>query len=168
MNLPSIAINLSSILLWGLAATVVLTIMLSASQGLGMSRMSIPYVLGTLFTASKDKAMAVGTVIHMLFGWAFALFYAAVFESWGQSNVLLGAVLGLVHGLFVCVVALPILPALHPRMAGEQRGPTPTRQLQPPGFFGLHYGRQTPMVILLAHVAYGAILGAFYRLAGGV
>jgi hypothetical protein len=53
---------------------------------------------------------------------------------------------------------------MHPRMAGETRGPTPTRQLEPPGFFALNYGRSSPVVVLLAHLAYGAILGAFYGL----
>ena len=33
------------------------------------------------------------------------------------------------------------------------------------GFLALNYGRRTPLVALLAHVIYGAILGAFYHLA---
>ena len=53
---------------------------------------------------------------------------------------------------------------MHPRMASEQHGPTPTRQLEPPGFLALNYGRRTPISLLLAHLVYGAILGAFYRL----
>jgi hypothetical protein len=52
---------------------------------------------------------------------------------------------------------------LHPRMAGEHRGPTAPRQLEPPGFMALHYGYQTPASVLVAHVVYGAILGGFYR-----
>ena len=49
-------------------------------------------------------------------------------------------------------------------MASEQHGPTPTRQLEPPGFLALNYGRRTPISVLVAHLVYGAILGAFYRL----
>jgi len=37
------------------------------------------------------------------------------------------------------------------------------RQLEPPGFLGLHYGIQTPISIVLAHVAFGAVLGGFYH-----
>jgi hypothetical protein len=55
------------------------------------------------------------------------------------------------------------LPALHPRMANEQRGPTPTRQLEPPGFLALNYGYRTPLSVVLAHVLYGAVLGLFCR-----
>ena len=36
--------------------------------------------------------------------------------------------------------------------------------LEPPGFMLLNYGRATPMVTILAHLAYGAIVGVF---AGG-
>ena len=42
--------------------------------------------------------------------------------------------------------------------------PTPTRQLEPPGFMALNYGRRTPITVILAHLVYGGILGAFYRL----
>jgi hypothetical protein len=64
-------------------------------------------------------------------------------------------------------VLMPVLPGFHPRMATEQRGPEPTRELEPPGFLALNYGRGTPLLTLLAHLVYGAIIGAFYRLAGG-
>jgi len=61
-------------------------------------------------------------------------------------------------------MALPVLPALHPRMANEQYGPTVVRQLEPPGFLGLHYGIRTPISVLAAHAIFGAILGAFYTI----
>ena len=66
------------------------------------------------------------------------------------------------QAIFVLAVALPILPALHSRMANEQYGPTVVRQLEPPGFFGLHYGIRTPISVLVAHIIFGVILGAFY------
>jgi hypothetical protein len=39
-----------------------------------------------------------------------------------------------------------------------------TRQLEPPGFLALNYGRRKPLSVLLDHLAYGGILGGFYRL----
>ena len=71
----------------------------------------------------------------------------------------------MVHGLFVLTVGMLIMPGMHPRMVSEYFGPTPNRQLQPPGFLALNYGRRTPIVALVSHLVYGAILGAFYRLA---
>jgi hypothetical protein len=70
----------------------------------------------------------------------------------------------LVHGSFLLLAVMLMLPGLHPRMASEQRGPEPTRNLEPPGFLALNYGRRTPLSVILAHLMYGAILGAFYRL----
>jgi hypothetical protein len=57
-----------------------------------------------------------------------------------------------------------VKPAMHPRMATEQEGPTPTKQLESPGFMAPNYGRRTPITVILSHIVYGAILGAFYRL----
>ncbi|MBI2824819.1 MAG: hypothetical protein HYX69_09050 [Planctomycetia bacterium] len=154
--------DLFSHLLWGFVGTVVLTAILAGSQGLGMTRMNIPYLLGTIFTPDRDRAKLVGLVIHFVNGWIFALLYIAAFHAWGTASWWLGAGMGLVHATFVLTVGMPLLPALHPRMANEQYGPTVVRQLEPPGFLAMHYGVRTPISVVLAHVAFGAILGAFY------
>jgi hypothetical protein len=39
-----------------------------------------------------------------------------------------------------------------------------TRLIEPPGFLALHYGRRTPISVVVAHVVFGLMLGAFYRL----
>jgi hypothetical protein len=36
------------------------------------------------------------------------------------------------------------------------------RQLEPPGFLALNYGFQTPVSVIIAHIVFGVILGAFY------
>lgn len=158
--------NLGSVLLWGFVATVVLTTLMSAAHALGFSRMSIPFLLGTMFTPDRARARLVGFAAHFVNGWAFALVYALAFESWGRATLGLGAGIGLVHALFVLVAAMPLMPGMHPRMASEERGPEPTRQLQPPGVFARNYGYRTPVATILAHLAYGAVLGGFYQLAG--
>ncbi len=153
-----------SIFLWGFVATLVLTGMMMASQQMGLSRMSITFVIGSIFTPSRRRAHLIGAVIHFIDGWAFAMFYGFVFESLGFSNVWLGGALGLVQGLLVLAALMPLLPSFHPRMASEQQGPSLERGIQPPGFLALHYGRRTPFVTLLAHVTYGAILGGLYKI----
>jgi hypothetical protein len=92
----------------------------------------------------------------------FAGLYFSVFRDWHHAGLGLGAALGVLHGLFVLMVGLEILAAFHPRMASRHHGPTPTRQLEPPGFLALHYGWRTPFLTLMAHAAYGAILGVSY------
>jgi hypothetical protein len=145
-----------------LLATVVLTVLMSASQGLGWTRISLPYMIGTMFSARRSWATAVGLGLHFALGIGFAVFYGLVFTEWKRAGAAIGAGLGLLHGLFVLMAGLEMLSAFHPRMASRHQGPTPTRQLEPPGFLALNYGWGTPLVTLTAHVAYGAILGAFY------
>ena len=158
MNGPSIA-------LWGFAATIVLSIMMGASQSLGYTRMSMPFLLGTMVTPNRDRAMFLGLLVHVMNGWPFALLYALAFESWHRATWWLGGGIGVVHALFVLTVGMTMMPGMHPRMVSEYFGPTPNRQLQPPGFLALNYGHRTPIATLLSHLVYGAILGAFYQLA---
>jgi hypothetical protein len=158
-------VSFGSIALWGFFATVVLTTLMEGGQGLGFSRMSLPLMLGAAFTSHRGRASVIGFVIHMVNGWLFALVYGCAFESLHRATWWLGAIFGLVQALFVLVAFMPLFPYVHPRMASETFGPNPTRQLEPPGFMALNYGRSTPVIALVAHVLYGAILGGFYTLA---
>jgi len=155
-------VSLGGAFLWGFVGTVLLTTLMSGAQGLGLTRMSIPFLLGTIVTPSRDRAMAVGTGIHLVNGWLFAFLYVAGFEALDMATWWLGVAGGLLHASFVLTVVMPLLPAFHPRMVSEYFGPTANRQVQPPGFLALHYGRATPLVTLVAHLAYGAVLGGFY------
>lgn len=151
-------------MLWGFAGTVVLTSILAGSQGIGLTRMNIPYLLGTIFTPSRDKAKFIGFFLHFANGWMFSLVYVAAFHALGKATWWWGALIGLVQAIFVLTMLMPIFPAMHPRMANEQYGPTVVRQLEPPGFLGLHYGIRTPISVVIAHVVFGAILGGFYTI----
>ena len=154
--------NLPSILLWGFAATIVLTSMSVAAASLGYTRIDLPFILGTMFTADRDRAKILGVAIHIFNGWIFAIVYALFFENLHVATWWFGALMGVVQGIFVCTVVLPLLPGVHPRMVSDFRGPEPTRLLEPPGFLATNYGRKTPIVLILAHMVYGAILGAMY------
>lgn len=154
--------NWGSWLVWGFASTVVLSIVTSVSQGLGLTRMNIPYLLGTMLTPSRDRAKIYGMALHLLIGWGLSLMYVAAFHLAHLFTWWFGAAIGLVHGAFVLAVTLPALPGIHPRMASELRGPTIVKQLEPPGFLGRNYGTRTPISVLVSHLLFGAILGLFY------
>jgi uncharacterized membrane protein YagU involved in acid resistance len=160
-------VNTASWLLWGFAATVVLTTVMAASQGLGLTRMNIPFMLGTMFTCNRDRAQPIGVVLHLLNGWIFSLVYIAAFHAWPTDwpwpQWIVGVCIGLVHALFVLAVAMPILPGMHPNMASSTAGPSARRRLEPPGFLALHYGVRTPISVVLAHLVFGLILGVLYR-----
>jgi hypothetical protein len=155
--------NILNLILWGFAATLVLTTIMSTSKYFGFTRMDLPFLLGTMFTANRNKAPWIGFIIHLLIGWFFALIYGTAFETSGLQNWWFGMTIGFVHAAFVLTVGLQIMNAIHPRMATQFQGPTPTRQLEPPGFLALNYGTGTPMITFLAHLVYGGILGLFYN-----
>jgi uncharacterized membrane protein YagU involved in acid resistance len=156
--------SLPLILLWGFAGTTILTTILRASQALGWTRMDLPLMLGLIVTKDRDRAKVYGFFMHLINGWVFSLIYAAFFETLNMVAWWIGAAIGVVHALFILVVGLPVIPGLHPRMATDARGPEPTRALEPPGFMAINYGRRTPIVTIIAHLIFGAILGIFYRL----
>jgi len=146
---------------FGFVATVLLTSIMVASQLLGLSRMDLPLMLGTIFVENPGRARVVGFFIHLVNGQIFALLYAAAFALIGRATWWIGALFGLLHGLAALMVIVPLLPGVHPRMASERTGPELHAVLEPPGPLGLNYGRQTPLFTLAAHVAYGALLGGF-------
>ena len=150
----------------GVAGTLVLTTGLRAASELKLTRMDIPFLLGTVFTDDRARAKALGYALHFGFGLLFAIGYWGIFRAIGQSGWWQGAVFGLVHGLFAgSALVNVLLPAVHPRMASPLTAADRTPLLEAPGFLMLNYGRQTPVATLITHVAYGAIVGGFISLA---
>ncbi|HEX5164763.1 MAG TPA: hypothetical protein VFV93_05150 [Thermomicrobiales bacterium] len=49
-----------SALLWGFVGTIFLTGIMASSQGAHLTRMSLPFMLGTIFTRDRDRARLVG------------------------------------------------------------------------------------------------------------
>jgi hypothetical protein len=156
-------VNWPSSLLAGFAGTLVLTTLESGAQQLHLTRMSLPYLLGAIFTPSRDRAKVIGFFTHLINGQLLALLYVAIFQSLGGSGALRGGLIGLVHSAVVLLVVVPLLPSIHPRMASLHQGPTELRQLEPPGPLGLYYGVTTPLMIVVAHLAFGAVVGALYQ-----
>jgi hypothetical protein len=155
-------VTLYGALAGGLVGTIVLTSSLRLAQELGWTRMDIPLLLGTVFTDRRGQASVLGYVIHFCNGLLFALAYYAIFRAVSQAGWLFGAVLGLVHaGLAGGALMTVLLPAIHPRMGTPWSDAEETPLLEAPGFMLMNYGRRTALWTLLAHVAYGAIVGGF-------
>lgn len=159
----SFEVDFGHAFLWSVFSTAVLTLIMGLSQGFGITRISLPYMIGSAFSSRRSIAMTSGMIAHFLIGTLFALGYTVVFDIFGVATWWFGAGLGILHSLFVLAVFMPAFPAIHPRMAGKHHGPSPTRQLEPPGFFALNYGILTPYITILAHVVYGALIGVFYE-----
>jgi hypothetical protein len=154
-----------SALTGGVIGTLVLSTMTRTASEIGLTRMDLPFLLGTTVTANRRRANAIGYVFHFLLGIAFALAYGACFLGIGRSAWWIGALLGVLHGVFVSTVLVNVLlPVVHPRMATSDTAANDVALIEPPGFLMRNYGRSTFLVVLAAHVAYGAIVGALVRL----
>jgi uncharacterized membrane protein YagU involved in acid resistance len=151
----------------GFVGTLALTTTLRAANELKLTRIDLPFLLGTALTINRSRAKALGYLLHFVFGLLFALVYYAIFVAIHQSGWWLGALFGAAHGLFATTALVnTLLPLVHPRMGSPLTGAASSPLLEAPGFLMLNYGRQTPLVTILGHIAYGTIVGGFIQLAG--
>lgn len=145
--------------LFGLIATATLTAVMTVAQLVGVTRLDLPLLLGTIATEDPDRARVAGFFMHLTIGEGFALGYAAAFAVLGRASWWIGGLFGLVHVAIALTVLVPLLAGVHPRIASNRAGPTSTAVLEPPGLLALNYGRQTPIVAIVAHLIYGMALG---------
>jgi hypothetical protein len=151
----------------GFVGTVVLTTGLRACSELHLTRMDIPFLLGSALFAERTRAKAAGYLLHFGFGLGFALLYYAVFRAIGEASWWLGALFGIAHALFAGTALVNLLlPLVHPRMATSSTAADSTPLLEPPGFMLLNYGASTPIVMVVVHLIYGAIVGEFISRSG--
>jgi hypothetical protein len=109
----------------GFVGTLVLTTGLRAGSELGLTRMDLPFLLGTAFSADRTRAKAIGYGLHFVAGQAFAAMYYAVFVAIDESSWWLGGAFGLVHGLFAGTALVNYsYPFFIPAWARRTRPPT--------------------------------------------
>jgi hypothetical protein len=146
----------------GFVGTLVLTTMLRGANELGLTRVDLPFLLGTAVTVDRARAKAVGYLLHLIAGELFAVVYFAIFSALDTDGWAIGALFGLLHGIVSATALVSVLlPVVHPRMGSTLSAANSSPLLEPPGFLMRNYGRGTVVATLVAHVAYGAIVGGF-------
>lgn len=145
----------------GFIGTVVLTTGLRAATELRLTRIDLPFLLGTAFTTDRARGRALGYALHFCFGLLFAATYYLIFQALDEASWWLGSLFGVLHALFAGTALVNILmPLVHPRMGTIFTSASSAPLLEPPGFMLLNYGGGTPIVMVLTHAIYGAIVGA--------
>lgn len=156
---------IASALAGGVIGTLAMTTIIRAATELGITRMDLPLLLGTVASDNRRTARAIGYVMHFVLGVAFAEAYGGFFAIVGHASWRLGALVGALHAIFTATVLVSeLLPVVHPRMATADTAANEITLIEPPGFLMLNYGRGTFLVTLVAHVAYGALVGLIVRL----
>jgi hypothetical protein len=156
--------NILEMILWGAVATAAMTGIMQGANGIGLSRLSIPFMVGAIFSGDRRVATIVGFIVYALGGWIFAFIYFMVLTSLNLLTWWAGGLVGLLHGLLLLVAALPLFPLIHPRMTSDFDAPVARPVLEPPGFLGLNYGEGTPLTMLLAQGIYGVLIGGLPQL----
>ena len=128
----------------GLVATAVMTLMIYAGPMMGMPKMDMMGMLGTMFTEDEGTARIVGGVIHFVMGVIFALFYAWFWSvGIGAATWVWGLVFGAVHGV-IAIIAMPMMLNVHPRPPEMELGP------------------MTMAGMLMGHLVFGLLVALVY------
>jgi hypothetical protein len=156
---------ISSAVAGGVIGTLAMATIIKGASELGMTRMDLALLLGTVVTPNRRKARAIGYIFYFVLGGVFAEAYGAFFAIIGRSSWQLGALLGALHAIFTATVLVSVLlPVVHPRMATSDTAANDITLIEPPGFLMLNYGRSTVLVTLVAHIAYGALVGLIVKI----
>ncbi len=148
----------------GFVGTLLMTTIMRGASEVGLTRIDLALLLGTTVTDNRRKARAVGYVFHFLIGLGFALAYGGFFAIVGRSGWLLGALLGALQAIFTGTVLVNVLlPVVHPRIGTPETAANAIALVEPPGFLMLNYGRRSFLVVLAAHIVYGAVVGWVVR-----
>jgi hypothetical protein len=146
--------NIIGAIVAGLAGTVVISMLMAMGPRIGMPKMAIWEMLGTMF--SKEGNLALGWIMHFMMGVIFAIIYAALWAAGiGSATLLSGVVFGAVHFL-IAGLMMGGMPMLH---AGIKAG-----TVKAPGVLMLNSGAMGFMGGLVGHAVYGLVVALVYGL----
>ena len=140
--------------LWaGLAGTAALTLILAWGPTVGAPPLNLPLWDGTFFTLNLGMAVMIGYLVHFAIGVGLAFLFQRRFQGrWNVEPWLAGALFGFVVWLALMAVGLPVFDTLDPLVSNGL--------LTAPGLFAMGLGLTAPAMLLLAHLVYGALVGA--------
>ncbi len=150
--------NLLSAIIAGIVGTVVMTLVMQMAPRMGLPKMDIVGLLGSMFGAPGNRAL--GLLLHGMMGIVFALIYAALWAAgWGAPTWLYGLVFGAIHWLIVGAI-MAGMPMLH---AGIRSGQVPA----PGAYMTRLGGAQAFMGGLMGHLLYGLVVAWLYGALAG-
>ncbi len=136
--------NLVGAIVAGLVGTAVMTVLMYMAPAMGLPKMDVMGMLGSMFTERPESARGIGALAHFLMGAIFALVYAGLWNAGlGTPTAGWGILYGLVHGV-IAILVMPMMMRMHPRPPHGPAGPA------------------TAMGQLLGHAVYGLVVALVY------
>jgi len=143
-------------LLAGFVATAAMTALMYLAPMMGMPKMDIATMLGSMFLTSLGAAFWLGLMIHLMMGTLlFPVTYRLALQPSAGSGTGRGIIFGLILWAAANLMVMPMMGAIHPMV---KSGMMPA-----PGFLMLNLGLMAPVGSLIGHLLYGGLLG---KLAG--
>ncbi len=144
--------NIIGAIVAGVVGTVVISMIMAMAPRMGMPKMAIWEMLGTMF--SKEGNLALGWIMHFMMGVVFAIIYAALWAAGiGSATLLSGVIFGVAHFL-VAGLMMGGIPMMH---AGIKAG-----TVKAPGVLMLNSGVMGLMGGLIGHAVYGLVVALVY------
>src|SRR5574341_106765 len=140
--------NILNAVIAGVVASLVFSMILAMAPKMGMPKMDIVSLLGSMFSAKTN--LALGWMMHLMMGVIFALIYAFLWSlGIGAATWVWGLIFGAVHWLIVGVV-MGMIPMMH---VGIKSG-----AVQAPGLWMTNNGGfMAFMGGLVGHIIFGIV-----------
>ena len=144
--------NIVAAIVAGLAGTAAMSLLMVMGPRMGMPKMAIWEILGSMFDSHGNNTL--GWIAHFMMGAVFALVYAALWSAGLGAPTLIGGILfGAVHFVIVGLM-MGGIPMMH---AGIKAG-----TVQAPGVLMLNGGVMGLMGGLVGHLLYGLVVALVY------
>lgn len=148
-------LNIVMAVISGFIATAAMTLLMTIAPMMGMPKMDMPALLGSMFGAPGNRMM--GLAMHVMMGIIFGVIYAVLFSMIsGTSPLVLGIIFGIVHWLIAGTMT-GMMPMMH---VGIQSG-----DVQAPGIFMTKLGGMMGFIGgLMGHIVFGLVFAAAYQI----
>ncbi|MBI3167828.1 MAG: hypothetical protein HYZ22_05080 [Chloroflexi bacterium] len=145
--------NILSAVIAGVVASLVFSMVLAMAPKMGMPKMDIVSLLGSMFSAKSN--LVLGWMMHLMMGVVFALIYAFLWSAGiGGATWVGGLIFGTVQSLVVGMI-MGMIPMMH---VGIKSG-----AVKAPGLWMTNNGGAMAfMGGLVGHMIFGAVIALVY------
>lgn len=174
--------SIRSAVIAGILGTLAMTVLMYMAPLMGLPKMDLIGALGQALPIGLPTYLT-GSLVHLFNGIVLAIIYAVAFATWLPGpRPLKGALYSLLPWIFAVVALEPAMATLHSLLAGSAAVPTmnPCGAMVPMNPCGAvaaanpcgavtSGSEMAPSAILMAgmslvaHLLYGAVVGAMYR-----
>lgn len=147
--------NILGAIVAGIAGTLVFTMVMGMAPRMGVPKMDIVEMLGSMFSWPPNKRM--GWMMHLVNGSIFAIIYAALWNAkfLGGYSILGGVIYGALHWLITGLM-FGGMPMLH---KGIKDG-----NIDAPGIYMTAGGAMGFVGGLVVHIVFGVVVALVYGL----